>query len=460
MTRFAILCLGLLLSPPASNVLGQSPPYDQFPDPEPPYYRVRFPPSPDVTGLVIPVSYTIWIPAESDVLRGVVVHQHGCGQGSCRSGLTGAYDLHWQALARRHDCALLAPSYEQPEEADCQEWCDPRNGSGAAFQRGLEELAIQCGHPELTEVPWALWGHSGGGHWAGGMLLLHPERVAAVWLRSGVPRLEADPERPGIRPHSLPPAARQVPVMCNLGTREGVTETEGRFAGVWPANRAYFERLRGQGGLVGVAVDPLTSHECGNQRYLAMPWFDACLAARLPESGSQRLRQMAGDDAWLAEPTGVEAFPASEFVGRPRQAAWLPNGEIAQKWMAYVNDTAVPDPSPPPAPTNVRLHGNELRWDAKADPESGIAWFVIERDGIAVGRVPDDDRNRFGRPLFQGLQYSDTPVYPLVRMRFLDEEQTPEDGVSRRYRVRSVNTAGLQSLPSEAAVVEAPGQRQ
>ena len=34
--------------------------------------------------------------------------------------------------------------------------------------------------------------------------------------------------------------------------------------------------------LVGVAIDPLSSHDCGNQRYLAIPWLDACLSARLP----------------------------------------------------------------------------------------------------------------------------------------------------------------------------------
>jgi hypothetical protein len=63
-----------------------------------------------------PVNYTIWIPKGVKTLRGVIVHQHGCGEGSCKSGLTGAYDLHWQALARKHDCALLAPSYEQPDK--------------------------------------------------------------------------------------------------------------------------------------------------------------------------------------------------------------------------------------------------------------------------------------------------------------------------------------------------------
>ncbi len=129
------------------------------------------------------VSYTIWIPPGVKTLRGLIVHQHGCGEGSCKSGQTGAYDLHWQALAKKHDCALMGPSYEQPDKADCQKWCDPRQGSDAAFQQSLADLGRMSGHPELTSVPWALWGHSGGGHWAGGMALLHPERVAAAWLR-------------------------------------------------------------------------------------------------------------------------------------------------------------------------------------------------------------------------------------------------------------------------------------
>ena len=57
-----------------------------------------------------------------ETLRGLVVHQHGCGEGSCKSGLTGAFDLHWQALAKKHGCALLSPVYEQPEKANCQQF--------------------------------------------------------------------------------------------------------------------------------------------------------------------------------------------------------------------------------------------------------------------------------------------------------------------------------------------------
>src|SRR5258708_5966169 len=142
----------------------QQPPYDVFPPADPPYYRVRYEAGGQPGELIFPVNYTIWIPPGVKQLRGLVVHQHGCGEGSGKSG-----------------------------------------------------------HPELAKVPWVLWGHSGGGHWAGGMVLLHPERVAAAWLRSGVPLLKPDPARAGIKAHTLPDPALKVPVMCNLGTKEGVT---------------------------------------------------------------------------------------------------------------------------------------------------------------------------------------------------------------------------------------------
>jgi pimeloyl-ACP methyl ester carboxylesterase len=400
--------------------------------------------------LVYPVTYTLWIPKDVKSLRGVIVHQHGCGEGSCKSGLAGAYDLHWQALARKHDCALLAPSYEQPEKADCQKWCDPRNGSDAAFQKGLVDLGAKSGHPELGTIPWALWGHSGGGQWAGAMVLLHPDRVAAAWLRSGVPLFKALPERPTIKTYTLPDAALKVPVMCNLGTKEGVTAKVDRFAAVWPATEGFFHAVRGKGGLLGVAVDPLSGHECGSQRYLAIPWLDACLRARLPKVSGEPLRAMPTADAWLAPLASGEAVPAAKFAGNPLQAAWLPNEAMAKAWMQYGKDTAVTDVTPPPAPTHLRLKGNELTWEAEADLESGLARFIIERDGKFLAQVPEQGKNPFGRPIFQDLQYSDTPTQPLVPMRYTDT--TADPGKKHTYRVLAVNTVDLKSVPSAEAV--------
>ncbi len=421
----------------------QNAPYDVFPAADPPYYRVRYEASAKPGELIYPVNYTVWIPPGVKTVRGVIVHQHGCGEGSCKSGLTGAYDLHWQALAKKHDCALLSPSYEQPEKADCQMWCDPRHGSDTAFQKCLVDLGAKSGHPELAKVPWALWGHSGGGHWAGGMTLLHPERVVCAWLRSGVPLLESDPKRTTIKTYTVPDAALGVPMMCNPGTKEGVTVKEGRFAGVWPSNETFFKAVRGKGGLIGIAVDPLTAHECGNSRYMAIPWLDACLSVRLPKHHGEPLQAMPTEDAWLAPLLGTEAVAAAKYDGDVKQAVWLPNEAMARKWMQFVKDTQIPDTTPPPAPTHVRVNGRVLTWDAEADIESGLARFIIERDGEVIGSVPEAAKNPFGRPIFQGQQYSDTPHQPLVLMTFTDMKAA--EGGKHTYRVITVNTVGLKS---------------
>jgi pimeloyl-ACP methyl ester carboxylesterase len=438
MLRYTLLLL--IICP---HLFAQNPPYDKPPEAEPPYYRIRYEASTKPGELIFPVQYTMWIPEGVERLRGVVVHQHGCGEGSCKSGQTGAFDLHWQALAKKHNCALISPSYEQPQQADCQMWCDPRNGSSKKFQQALKDLGKLTGHPELEEVPWALWGHSGGGHWAGGMVMMHPERVAAAWLRSGVPFLKPNPDRPTIQPHKLPDAALKVPIMCNPGTKEGVTVKTGRFARVWPMNELFIKEVRSQGGLLGLAVDPLSAHECGNQRYLAIPWLDECMKARLPNDHSKPLKAMPINDSWLAPILGQKATPEAKYTEDKSTTVWLPNERIAKQWEQYVKDTEIEDTTPPPSPTNLNIKDNVLTWMADADLESGLAQFIILRAGKELGKVPEVHNNRFGRPLFQGLQYSDTPAVPLAQMRF--EDKTAKPDMKYKYQVVSVNTVGLKS---------------
>jgi hypothetical protein len=118
--------------------------------------------------------------------------------------------------------------------------------------------------------------------------------------------------------------------------------------------------------------------------------------------------------------------------------------------MQYVKDSAVTDTTPPPAPTTVRVNGNEVTWEAEADLESGLASFIIERDDQFLANVPEQGKNSFGRPIFQNLQYSDTPTQPLVPLRFTDTSAKPGD--NHTYRVIAVNTVGLKSKPSDRAV--------
>lgn len=410
----------------------------------PPYYQVYYAASALPGELVYPVAYRAWIPPGVKTLRGIVVHQHGCGEGACKGGESAADDLHWQALARKWDCALLGPSYQQPEGANCALWCDPRNGSEKTFLRALTELGRQCGHPELERVPWVLWGHSGGAHWAGTMLLLHPGRIVAVWLRSGAPRLVPSDAGPAL---ATPAAALAVPVMCNPGVKE---KTHERFSRAWNSGLAFFTETRARGGLIGFAPDPRTSHECGDSRYLAIPFFDACLAQRLPaRPGAANLRPMDASLAWLAPVHGDVAQPVLEYTGKPDEAVWLPNAAVAGAWSEYVRSGTGVDRTPPPAPTQVRLAaGGILTWAATADFESGLGGFIVERDGVELARLPEKPAAQFGRPLFQKMSYHDTPAAPLPEMRHVDAMAT--DGTRHTYRVIAVNSVGLKSEPVAA----------
>ena len=409
----------------------------------PPYFHVRYEGSDKPSELAFAVNYTVWIPPKVTKLRGVIVHQHGCGRGAGLTGLTGSFDLHWQALAQKHSCALLSPAYEQLSTSPCSLWCDPRNGSNATFIKALSDLGKKSGHPEMATVPWALWGHSGGGAWVGGMAFLHPERIAALWINSGPLAVRWHSDSPQDKSFQLSPAVLKIPIMCNQGALEGITVKEGRFAAVWPRFKTLFHAIRSKGGLIGHAVDPLTEHPCGNQRYLSIPWFDVCLKSRLPIEGSETLRAMPTDEAWLAPLLGNKAAPASQYQGEVEKAIWLPNQAIAEAWMSYVKDTNVPDKTHPPAPQNLKVIGNELTWTAEADLESGLAYFIIERDGKYLAKVPEHDKFTIGRPLFQHLYNGDTPREPLPIMKFSDT--TSEDGAKHSYRVISVNTVGLKS---------------
>ena len=287
------------------------------------YYEVSYAASARTNELRVGVSFTLWVPDGVGAIRAVIVHQHGCGAGACQGGATAAYDLHWQALAKKWHCALLGPSYHQADNQDCTLWSNPANGSERSFLAALDEFALKTGHRELATVPWCLWGHSGGGYWAGEMQLRYPERIVAVWQRSGAARFFREKD-----PAELPEAVYQVPVMCN----PGVKEQSDRFARIWEGMLELTRAFRAKGAPVGFAPDPRTSHECGDSRYLAIPFFDACLQMRLPRKRGEKLRPVDMKQAWFAPLFGTEALPASKRQGNIDEALWLPNSRVASAW--------------------------------------------------------------------------------------------------------------------------------
>jgi hypothetical protein len=173
---------------------------------------------------------------------------------------------------------------------------------------------------------------------------------------------------------------------------------------------------------------------------------------------SKILRPVDLSSAWLATPFGDTAMPAAEFKGDPNKAAWLPNEATAKIWMEYVRTGTVSDAGAPPAPVNVRAHAdanhaNEITWEAEADIVSGLGGFIVVRDGRGIAKLPTQPPEVvYGRLLFQGLSYHDTPVAPLPQMRHVDMSAQP--GAKHVYTVIALSSAGVPSMPSLPAAVE------
>jgi hypothetical protein len=280
------------------------------------------------------------------------------------------------------------------------------------------------------------------------MQTMYPDRIVAIWFRSGT--AFATWEKGDIPRPEIPAAAMGIPMMGNPGVKEKGHE---RFNGAWTGTLEMFRAYRAQGAPIGFAPDPRTCHETGDSRYLAIPFFDACLAMRLPPRAGQPLKPVDMKQAWLAALHGDEVLPAAKFAGDPKEAVWLPHARFAKAWREYVRLGSTSDITPPPAPKSVKVSRAadgtvEITWDAGADFESGVQAFVIQRDGQDLAQCPEKPSNRFGRPLFQGLTYGDTPEKPLREMKYTDVTAKP--GGKHAYRVIAVNSVGLRSTPAAA----------
>jgi len=386
--------------------------------------------------------FRFWLPDGLGRVRAILIRQHGCG----RKGLDHADDLQWQALAAKHGCGLLGTHYQPTTE--CADWFTPTAGSERALLVALKQFSELSGRPEVADVPWALWGHSGGSLWSLGLTYRQPERVIGVLARSG-----AIPDAPA--------SAHPVPVLFNYGEQEKT----GRFANVHLKSSEALAKNRPQGALWAPAIDPLSSHDCRRSRDLAIPFFDHLLSVRLPQPGDAggpfQLRPLDETQAWLGDPQTFEIAPAAKYAGDVKQAAWLPSETVARAWQAYCKTGAVPDLTPPPVPTNVRVHaladGFALTWSADIDLESGCRHFTIYRDDQAIGKLGGRETAANKDRAFQTWNYGDEPEPRPSGLWFaLPDETTSKDSSDKLnsvYHVSQTNLANVESPRSANATL-------
>ena len=400
-----------------------------------------------ITSKLFYAKYATYIPDGFSKLRGILVHQHGCGD-ACKDDWNGEgngleKDLQYQAFAKKWGFAIINPTLCQKKDSivkypggiDCLGWSDIENGSEKTFFSALDSLARISGHSEITSLPVILWGHSGGGHWVLSMLRKHPEKIIAVFAVS--------PAFTDI--NDYPVSVAGVPVLIR---HAGKADYNDEGIRCWSNALRQFNLIRNMGGCAGLAFSPKNEHGSGDSRYLAIPFFEAVLAQRLPAEGTVTLRNTDNSKAWLADTTTNQIFKLTTYKGDKLKMTWLPDSITAVKWKEFVTTGTVTDNTPPPAPYNVKCvsinnAAIELTWNADADIESGIAHFNIYKNGIISGRIPSEKE-------FQTFEFGDEPKEKnLPPMKFTLEGI--DSGRKANITVTTVNRAGLESVKSKKA---------
>jgi pimeloyl-ACP methyl ester carboxylesterase len=364
--------------------------------------------------------FSFYVPDGVAKLNGIIVHQHGCG----RSGITVPHDLHWQALANRWGMVLMGTEFPTlfPDGDHCERWSHIENGSDDLFIAALARFASDTQHHELMHVPWVLWGHSGGATWAFQMAKRYAAKVAVVVMKS---ICERDP--------AFEPALETVPFLLATGPDD--------LGSCYPITTEIFRAYRAQGAPWAYVDEPNGTHECLELRYLAIPYIDAMLEARLIGAPLNMLNAVQQHQGFLGEHGSLMVMPAASFSGEGSLSSWLPSASVGNAWRELVTTRSVTDPTAPtltPTRLSYELEGEQarLRWFAEADLESGIASFDVYQDGAPWVSVPGSNRR------FQGHNYGDEP-----------EPVEPEMSVlvprAHAYRVALRNGSGLESPHAE-----------
>lgn len=373
--------------------------------------------------------YTLFIPDGLDTVRGVFVHQHGCGMEG--RGVSIAYDVQYQAFAKKWGLAIVGPDLYY--QSGCYEWRDPRSGSGPSLLTALAQIGRVAHHGELDEVPWLLWGHSGGGHWVLGMMRDYPERILAAFCYS-----------PAFDPQwEYPPEALKIPVMIR---HAGANDINSSDVKCWETAVNTFHRLRAAGGLVSMAYTPYQNHNYSFVRYMAIPFYESVLAKRLPVDSPSysSMRNMMKETGWLGDTLSLNTYKYREHHQTSMDLSWLPDSLTAAKWKEYVITGTVIDRTPPPAPYGLlsrRLHSVavEIRWQADADVESGIKHFNIYNGNQLIARFPEHG-------VYQRFDTNGDDAIPMSDLPELKAVVVLPQGMANELSISTVNHFNLESI--------------
>lgn len=366
--------------------------------------------------------YGVYLPPSHKKLNAVLVLQHGCGME--QFGITRPYDLQYRAFAKKWNLAVVEPSLH----GNCIKWGNPEWGSPEGLFTALARAGLESGHPELSELPLLLFGHSGGGYWVLAMLREYPERILAAVCYSAAwaPQWYYDE------------AAVDVPLlMRHAGLNDG------RGSSMCPETAEWtFNQLTKRGAPVSIVCNHGQNHNLSYLRHMAIPFYEAALRERLPRGLSSKLRKLDPSKTYVVDTASFEVYREKDYEGSTVGMSRFPDMESALKFQEFARTNDIVDVTPPAKPYELsatRLPGGEieLKWKADADVESGIRCFEILLGDTIIGRVPETGN-------YQNFDINGDNTYPVnpPEMSFVDSNATA--GILN-YGVRTVNQSGYAS---------------
>ena len=378
----------------------------------------------DTNYIIDSARYAVFIPDGITAIQGVYIHQHGCTMEG--RGLATAFDVQYQAFAKKWNLAIVGPDLYA--KANCHDWKNPSSGSAVALLKTLKEIGALTGHTEMADAPWLLWGHSGGGYWAQAMMKEYPERIMAVFSYS-----------PGLKPDwDYPKAAQKIPIMIRHAGPQG-------DACCWQTALKTFHQLRKPGGYAGIAYTAHQNHNYSYVRYISIPFYESILSQRLPNGknkGYKYMRKMDIAKSWLGDTSSLNIYKANAYPYDKTNASWFADSTTAIKWREYVITGTITDRTPPPAPYNLKINRRHnmtvsLTWKADADIESGISYFNIYKDNQLVFRFPSSGS-------YQQFDTNGDDAYPLYLPPLQTDITLPWNDQGK-ISVSTVNHFGLES---------------
>jgi len=254
----------------------------------------------------------VWIPPRTTPVRGVFISGHGGGGGDSRNF---ARDENLRAFAMRLGFAV-AGLHNFPGRRVYTE-------GAPLFFEAMEQFAGLGHHPELTNLPFVMYGSSNGGSSTYGFVNYAPER--AICFLSNVAG--------GNNPEVPVDKALEVPGIFIMGKFDALIRERGI-----ERTRDLLKYARSKGARWAWALE-LKGHEDGTSFDVYMKFVEQAVSARYPEDenpakGPVRLTTIPERSGWLVEQdnwnsgiTYIDAY--SDYKGDKASAGWVLNKDMA-----------------------------------------------------------------------------------------------------------------------------------